>query len=87
MLAKLEDFCANHSWKVDVFTPRNPIAAVSKGAVISEVCEKLLGQRMATASFGIKLEVDGEIVMHWIISRVSFSSPQVNVADFPREQS
>ncbi|KAK5077778.1 mtDNA inheritance, partitioning of the mitochondrial organelle [Exophiala xenobiotica] len=69
VLAKLEDFCSKHSWKVNVFTPRDPIAAVSKGAVISELCEKLLGQRMATASFGIKLEVDGEIVMHWIINR------------------
>lgn len=73
VLAKLKDFCANHSWKVHVFTPREPKAAVSKGAVISEVCEKLLGQRMVTASFGIKLEVGGQIAMHWIISRVSSS--------------
>jgi len=70
VLAKLEDFCANHTWKVNVFKPHDPIAAVTKGAVISEVCEKLLGMRMLTASFGIKLDVNGAITMYWITSKV-----------------
>ncbi|KAK5941345.1 hypothetical protein PMZ80_006623 [Knufia obscura] len=66
VLKKLEDFCASRG--VQAHSPRDPIAAVSRGAVISEVSEKLLGQRMATASFGIKLEKDGQTSMHWHLS-------------------
>lgn len=68
VLKKLEDFCASRG--VQAHSPRDPIAAVSRGAVISEVSEKLLGQRMATASFGIKLEKDGQTSMHWHLSTV-----------------
>jgi hypothetical protein len=68
VLTKLEEFCASQGKKA--YSPRDPIAAVSRGAVISEVGEKLLGQRMGTASFGIKLEADSQITMHWHISTV-----------------
>lgn len=65
--------CRMHG--VKAIRPENPIAAVCRGAIISQLSDRLLGQRLLRAHFGIKLLVNGEVVMHWILKRVSHSKP------------
>ena len=64
----LEAFCSEHN--VRTIRPLQPIAAVCKGAVISRVSDKMLGDRLSRASFGIKLQSNGTIYMAWLIDKV-----------------
>lgn len=68
---KLEEFCRTYDWTINAIRPRDAIAAVCKGAVISELCPNLLGERLLRSSYGIKLEQNGITSMKWLESKAS----------------
>ncbi|KAK5072618.1 mtDNA inheritance, partitioning of the mitochondrial organelle [Lithohypha guttulata] len=66
---KLEGFCKNYKWAITAIRPGDAISAVSRGAVISQLCPNLLGERVLRASFGIKLNHFGTDTMKWLESK------------------
>lgn len=82
---KLEDFCRTYDWEINAIRPRDPISAVCKGAVISELCPNLLGERLLRSSYGIKLYQNGQTNMKWLESKVSTETHSCTLLTASRE--
>lgn len=75
---QISKFCKEHG--VKAVRPTDPIAAVCRGAIISELSDGLIGERMLRAHFGIKLEVNAEVVMKWVQKRVGLMLSELTLA-------